>query len=86
LPRFLQRALQEHAINVRRVGQPGKEALDGVELQQLIDGNTLAPIVRDSAMVEDESDGVTFDAASIVAEDIAKDDPGRAKSIISAPI
>jgi Nucleotidyl transferase AbiEii toxin, Type IV TA system len=37
------------------------------------DRESLIAIVRDSAMVEDESDGVTFDAESIVAEDIAKD-------------
>jgi hypothetical protein len=37
------------------------------------DRQSLISIVRDSVMVEDASDGVAFDPASIVAEDIAKD-------------
>jgi nucleotidyltransferase AbiEii toxin of type IV toxin-antitoxin system len=44
------------------------------------DRESLITIVRDSATVEDESDGVTFDAESIVAEDISKDAEYRDRS------
>jgi hypothetical protein len=67
--------LLKGALLLKTIGIPQARPTMDIDLlrQGKADRETLIAVVRDSVMVEDESDGVIFDPESIVAEDIAKD-------------
>jgi len=67
--------LLKGALLLKTVGIPRARPTMDIDLlrQGKADRETLIAIVKDCALVEDETDGVTFDPSSIVAEEITKD-------------
>lgn len=67
--------LLKGALLLKTAGLPRARPTMDIDLlrQGRADRDSLVAIVRDAAVIEDASDGVIFDPASIVAEDIAKD-------------
>jgi len=67
--------LLKGALLLKAVGIPHARPTMDIDLlrQGKADRDTLIAIVKDCALVEDETDGVTFDPSSIVVEEITKD-------------
>jgi hypothetical protein len=67
--------LLKGALLLKTVGIPRARPTMDIDLlrQGKADRDSLVALVKDCALVEDETDGVTFDPSSIVAEEITKD-------------
>jgi hypothetical protein len=63
------------ALLLKTIGIPRARPTMDIDLlrQGKSDRDTLIALVRDCALIDDPTDGITFDATNIVAEDIAKD-------------
>jgi len=67
--------LLKGALLLKTVGIPRARPTMDIDLlrQGKADRDTLVALVRDCALINDVSDGVTFDPDSVIAQDIAKD-------------
>lgn len=67
--------LLKGALLLKTIGIPRARPTMDIDLlrQGRADRDALIALVRECAAIESSTDGVTFDAASVVAEDIAKD-------------